>query len=181
MEPLLKIHTLARCLPGSQAHLKTALQPFAALRSPSLVSCCLLSLHNAGYQDKGKAGPCWFWWIETWLIQFANLGQYFVVSLPVALHWNYLGSKQIVLLNCAFKLNHQVSNLGHLEVRVFWWLFGGVLFCLFFFLFGFLRALPSTRGKVAGKLSLYKTTKNTYVHYFYLAWKLVCQLNCIDF
>lgn len=97
MEPLLKGKTLAWCLPGSQAYLKSVLQPFTALTSPSLLSCCLLNLHNAGYQGKGKAGPWWFWQTGTWLIQFTNLGQYFVMSLLVALHWNYLGSKQIRL------------------------------------------------------------------------------------
>lgn len=168
MEPLLKSQTLAWCLPSSQAYLKSALQPFAALTSPSLVSGCLLSLHNAGYQGKGKAGPWWFWQTGTWLIQFVNLGQYFVMSLPVPLHWKYLGSKQIVLPD----FNSQSFKAGSSGVQDFFW------FSFFFF-----QSITKNpwEGISERYLSLYKTTKNTYAHYFYLAWKLVCQFNCVGF
>lgn len=43
-----------------------------------------------------------------------------------------------------------------------------------YFFFFFKEHYQELCGRYQRKLSLYKTTKNTYAHYFYLAWKLAC-------
>lgn len=139
MEPLLKNWTLAQCLPRSQAYLKSALQPFAALPLfPAAFSACM----NTGYRGKGKSGPH---------------------LLLILTGWNLTDSvcKLETIFNCVFacsftlKLTREQANctVGLQITEIQSWVIWRSVFALTLFFF-WLRTLAGTLWKAPKKAFL---------------------------
>lgn len=141
MEPLLESLTLSWCLPGSQAHLKAALQLLWALpRFPAASSACTTQVIRA----KVRLSPADFdrleldWYsLQTWDNTLLCLCMLLYIE-------TILGASKL----CYQTLIHQVSKLGHLEVRGF--------FVLFF------KSTTKNSGEDTNESSLY--TKPQKIH-----------------